>query len=141
MTPMVDLAFLLLTFFVLTTNLNSPWVLEMEMPDKLTDTTKQKPIKAEKVLTLVLGGQNKIYWYIGIANDKAENTDFSSKGVRKILIEKKATIKNLHVLIKASDQSKYKNVIDVLDEMIITHIERYTIVEMEEPDKQLIARN
>jgi biopolymer transport protein ExbD len=141
MTPMVDLAFLLLTFFVLTTNLTKPWTLQIDMPDKVSDTSKQKPIPAEKVLTLVLGAQNKIYWYTGIANGKGENTDFSSNGVRKILIDKKATIKNLHVLIKASDQSKYKNVIDVLDEMIITRIERYTIVEMEEPDRQLIARN
>jgi biopolymer transport protein ExbD len=140
MTPMVDLAFLLLTFFVLTTNLNKPWALRMEMPDKVTSNTKQKEIKAEKVLTLVLGSKNKIYWYMGIANGKAGTTDFSSNGVRKILKDKKSTIENLHVLIKASDQSQYKNLIDILDEMIIGKIERYTIVDMEAPDQQLIVK-
>jgi biopolymer transport protein ExbD len=136
MTPMVDLAFLLLTFFVMTTTLSDPWVIRLDMPEKVI--SKQKPIKAEKVLTLVLGAQNKIYWYIGVANGKAELTNFSSSGVRKILSEKKTKIKNLHVLIKASDQSQYKNLIDVLDEMIIGHIERYTIVQMEKPDQELV---
>jgi biopolymer transport protein ExbD len=138
MTPMVDLAFLLLTFFVLTTTLYDPFVLRLDMPEKLTNIDKQKPIKAEKVLTLVLGAQGKIYWYIGVANGKAEITNFSGNGVRKILSDKKAKIENLHVLIKASDQSQYKNLIDVLDEMIIGEIERYTIVEMEKPDKELL---
>ena len=140
MTPMVDLAFLLLTFFVLTASLNKPWALRMEMPDKVTKPSQQKEIKAEKVLTLVLGSQNKIYWYIGLANGKAETTDFSSNGVRKILMDKKATVENLHVLIKASNQSQYKNLIDLLDEMIIGKIERYTIVDLEEPDHQLISK-
>lgn len=138
MTPMVDLAFLLLTFFVLTTSLSDPWVLRLDMPEKLTDIDKQKPIKAENVLNLVLGAQDKIYWYIGVANGKAETTDFSGDGVRKILSEKKAKIENLHVLIKASDQSQYKNLIDVLDEMIIGDIVRYTIVDMEKPDKEMV---
>lgn len=138
MTPMVDLAFLLLTFFVLTTSLSEPWVLKLNMPEKVTDTSKQKPIKAEKVLTLVIGSQNKIYWYTGVANGKGQATDLSAKGVRKILADKKAEIQNLHVLIKPSDQSHYQNLIDLLDEMIIGDIERYTIVEMEKPDLQLL---
>ena len=97
-----------------------------------------KTSQCRKSLTLVLGEQNKIYWYTGIANGKAEPTDFSSNGVRKILSDKKARIKNLHVLIKASDLSQYKNLIDVLDEMIIGGIERYAIVEMEKPDEELV---
>ncbi|HEU5291360.1 MAG TPA: biopolymer transporter ExbD [Cyclobacteriaceae bacterium] len=139
MTPMVDLAFLLLTFFVLTTSLSEPFALKLVMPHKPGSTTPQPPINGKRVLTLVLGEQNKIHWYVGQANRKAETTDFSGAGIRKVLIEKKNSIKDLYVLIKPSAQSQYANVIDILDEMIITGINRYAIVEMETPDKQLVA--
>lgn len=139
MTPMVDLAFLLLTFFVLTTTLTDPFVVKLEMPEK--DPVHQPPIKAEKVLTLVLGKQNKIHWYIGTASDQAITTDFSAKGIRKVLTEKKNAIKGLHVFIKPSNKSQYQDVVDILDEMIITEIERYALVEMETQDEQLIAMN
>src|SRR5687767_1557896 len=115
MTPMVDLAFLLLTFFVLTSVLSEPFALKLEMPDKVRDPISRPPISAKRVLTLVLGEQNKIHWYIGSANGTAETTDFSGTGIRKVLNEKKSSIKDLYVLIKPSDQSQYKNVIDILD--------------------------
>src|SRR5688572_9573449 len=120
MTPMVDLAFLLLTFFVMTSILSEPYVLKINMPDKVESPTPQPPINAKRVLTLVLGDQNKIHWYVGTASDQAETTTFSGNGIRKLLIDKKNSIQDLHVLIKPSDQSQYKNIIDILDEMIIT---------------------
>ena len=139
MTPMVDLAFLLLTFFVLTSILSDPFVLRLNMPEKPTNIKGQPPINAKRVLTLVLDEQDQIHWYIGTASEKAETTNFSSNGIRKVLIEKKRSIKDLYVLIKPSDQSQYQNVIDIMDEMIITEMERYAIVDMEAHDKQLIA--
>jgi len=137
MTPMVDLAFLLLTFFVLTTSLNKKMALDLRMPAKEIDNPSA-PVNAKKVLTVVLGPQNKIFWYMGAANGNAETTNYSSQGIRKILIEKKANIKGLHVLIKASDHSQYKNMVDLLDEILITGIERYAIINMEKPDEELI---
>lgn len=139
MTPMVDLAFLLLTFFVLTTTLTDPFVVKLDMPEK--NPGPQPKIKAEKVLTLVLGEQNKIHWYVGTASDQAITTDFSANGIRKVLTEKKNSIKGLHVFIKPSNESQYQDIIDILDEMIITGIERYAIVEMETQDEKLIAMN
>jgi biopolymer transport protein ExbD len=140
MTPMVDLAFLLLTFFVLTTTLTQKSSLHLRMPEKAIDGPHAS-VDGKKVLTLVLGPHNKIYWYMGVANGVAETTDFSNSGIRKILIDKMAAIRNLHVLIKPSDQSKYENMVDLLDEILITSVERYAIVEMEEPDRKLIAAN
>src|SRR5690348_14211328 len=99
MTPMVDLAFLLLTFFVLTTTLSEPFTLELDMPHKPDKKTPQPPINAKRVLTLVLGEQNQIHWYVGEANGKAETTTFSGAGIRKVLIEKRNSIKDLYVLI------------------------------------------
>jgi len=141
MTPMVDLAFLLLTFFVLTTTLSEPWVMKLEMPDKPTAKAPPPEINGKRVLTLVLGEQNMIHWYVGAANGTAETTTFSGTGIRKLLIEKKNAIKDLYVLIKPSEKSQYKNVVDILDEMIITQIERYALVDMETPDQRLIAQH
>ncbi len=65
MTPMVDLAFLLLTFFVMTTTLNKPQTMEITMPEKPKTEDKQPMVNEKRVLTLVLGGDDKVYWYLG----------------------------------------------------------------------------
>jgi biopolymer transport protein ExbD len=138
MTPMVDLAFLLLTFFVLTTSLFKPQVMPIAMPEKVNDPIDQPPVEGKRVLTLVLGKSDEIYWYLGTSNEKAERTNFSANGIRRLLNKKKTEIENMVVLIKPSDQSQYKNVVDILDEMIITVINKYAIVDMEPADEELI---
>src|ERR1041385_1200860 len=130
MTPMVDLAFLLLTFFVLTSTLSKPQTMEITMPEKPKPEDKQPEVNEKKVLTLVLGSNDKIYWYIGITEPQAKKVDFSKDGVRKILLEKKSEIRDMIVLIKAMDDSKYKNMVDILDEMTICNIQRYAIVDI-----------
>lgn len=137
MTPMVDLAFLLLTFFVLTTTLNKGMVLDLHMPEKL-DKTPPPPIEAKKALTLILGSNDQIFWYMGVLNGETQVTNYSSIGIRKILNEKKASIKGLVVLIKPSQQSQYKNVVDLLDEILIANIKRYAIVDIEPQDVALL---
>jgi hypothetical protein len=88
---------------------------------------------------LILANDNKIYWYQGLTDPKIEVTNFSKDGIRKVLISKKAQIKNLFVLIKATDQSKYQNIVDILDEMSINEIEDYAMTDMTAIDKELIA--
>jgi biopolymer transport protein ExbD len=136
MTPMVDLAFLLLTFFVMTTTLNKPQTMEITMPEE----TDEKPPKVNEkhVLTLVMGKADKIYWYIGITDPEVKVTNFSNTGIRKLLLEKKRDIPKLIVLIKSMDESKYKNMVDILDEMNINSIQRYAIVDVTPTDKELI---
>jgi biopolymer transport protein ExbD len=138
MTPMVDLAFLLLTFFVMTTTLNKPQTMEITMPDKPKNEDKPPMVNEKRVLTLVLGENDKIYWYLGITDPKVEVTNFSNDGVRKILLQQNAQIKEMVVLIKPADESKYKNVVDILDEMNISNIARYALVEITPVDKELI---
>jgi biopolymer transport protein ExbD len=138
MTPMVDLAFLLLTFFVMTTTLNKPQTMEITMPEKPKQEDKQPLVNEKRVLTLVLGSDDKIYWYLGITDPKINVTDFSNEGVRKILLRENAQIKEMVVLIKPSDESKYKNVVDILDEMNISNIARYALVDITDVDKELI---
>jgi biopolymer transport protein ExbD len=138
MTPMVDLAFLLLTFFVMTTTLNKPQTMEITMPEKVKDEDKPPMVNEKRVLTLVLGENDKIYWYLGITDPTVELTNYSSDGVRKVLLRENQQIKEMVVLIKPSDESKYKNVVDILDEMNISNIARYALVDITDVDKELI---
>jgi biopolymer transport protein ExbD len=138
MTPMVDLAFLLLTFFVMTTTLNKPQTMEITMPEKPKTEDKQPVVNEKRVLTLVLGGEDKVYWYLGITDPKVELSNFANDGIRKVLLQQNSQIKEMVVLIKPSDESKYKNVVDILDEMNISNIARFALVDITPVDKELI---
>lgn len=141
MTPMVDLAFLLLTFFVMTTTLNKPQAMQINMPDKPKDGDEQPEVNERNVLTLVLGEDDKIYWYIGITNPKVEVTNFSADGIRKVLLEKKAENPKIIVLIKSLDEARYKNMVDIMDEMNISSVQRFALVEITDVDKDLVKES
>jgi len=140
MTPMVDLAFLLLTFFILTTTLSKPQTMEITMPEKPKENDKQPEVNEKKVLTLVLGANDKVFWYVGITEPEAKKTDFSKDGIRKVLVDKKSEIRDLIVLIKAMDEAKYKNMVDILDEMTISNVQRYAIVDITPADKEIVRQ-
>jgi biopolymer transport protein ExbD len=146
MTPMVDLGFLLITFFILTTTLQKPVVMELGMPDK-TETEKQEttPLKESDAITILLDKDDKIYWYQGTGKDVAsttvEPTDYSAKGIRTVLLQKKASIgEKFTAVIKATDDASYKNLIDILDEMAITESRRYAIVDIHPNDLAIIKK-
>lgn len=88
MTPMVDLAFLLLTFFMLTTTFSKPKTMEINMP---FDPEDKKDIqKVNNALTLLLTENDEIYWYFGEfkkEETKLQKTDFSKDGAHKILLD------------------------------------------------------
>lgn len=136
MTPMVDLAFLLLTFFVLTATLNKPQTMEITMPEE--DEKEPPKVNEKHVMTLIMGKDDKIYWYMGITDPEVKVTNFSNTGIRKLLLEKKRDIPKLIILIKSLDESKYKNLVDILDEMNINSIQRYAIVDVTPTDKELV---
>lgn len=138
MTPMVDLAFLLLTFFVMTTTLNKPQTMEITMPEKPKENDKPPEVNEKRVLTLVLGENDKIYWYLGITDPKVAVTSFSNDGIRKLLMRENKQIKEMVVLVKPSDESRYKNVVDILDELTISDVSRYALVEITDVDKELV---
>ena len=141
MTPMVDLAFLLLTFFVMTTTLNKPQTMEITMPEKPKPEDKMPEVNEKRVLTLVLGPNDKIYWYIGITDPKVEVTTFSNEGVRKILLRENSQIKDMVVLVKPSEESRYKNMVDILDELTISNVSRYALVDITDVDKELVKES
>jgi len=141
MTPMVDLAFLLLTFFVMTTTLNKPQAMQINMPDKPKEGDEQPEVNERNVLTLVLGENDKIYWYIGITDPEVQVTNFSATGIRKVLQEKKAENPKIIVLIKSLDEARYKNMVDIMDEMSISSVQRFALVEITDVDKDLVKES
>ncbi|MCX6228140.1 MAG: biopolymer transporter ExbD [Bacteroidia bacterium] len=92
-TPMVDLGFLLITFFMLATTLNKPQTMEIAMPSKEKVTEEdQTKIKASRAVTILLGKENKVFYYEGTRENNIDpvlnQTDFSPKGMRQFLIKK-----------------------------------------------------
>jgi biopolymer transport protein ExbD len=139
MTPMVDLGFLLITFFMLTTTMVKPQTMEVNMPDKTKDNKEQK-IKESKALTVILGEKDKIYYYQGLENPEVKFTNYSPTGIRKLLLDKSREIDGLIVLIKPMERSRYKNMVDILDEMAITNQQRYSLVDISEADLALAQK-
>ena len=139
MTPMVDLAFLLLTFFMLTTQFMEPYIIKLELPLKPDTPANQPPIKPEKVITVILGEKNRVYWYQGTDESKVAVTDFDSDGIRKVLFEKNRQIQGMYVFIKPTARSRYQNMIDILDEMTITDTQRFSIAKATAEDLRLIT--
>lgn len=140
MTPMVDLAFLLITFFMLTTTFSKPQTMEVNMPDKNKEN-KEAPVKASHAITIILGENDKVYWFQGEeeSTPKVEVTNYSAEGIRKVLFQKNKEIgSKFVVVIKAMQKSKYKNMVDILDEMTITNTQRYAIVKILPEDLELV---
>lgn len=138
LTAMVDLAFLLITFFMLTTSLNKPQAMDVAMPDKNVETDRQTDINVDehRSVTLVLGSDDKIVWYQGDVNNPLagpEVIDYSVEGLRAVLLRMKELVprqaggKDMIVVIRPSDKSVTRNIIDALDEMKIADIQRYMI--------------
>jgi biopolymer transport protein ExbD len=173
MTPMVDLMMLLITFFMLTTSLSKAKVMEITLPDKITDPDQEAPkISASRTLNIILGPDEKLYWYPGAVKPEDFNnlpplmeTNYGADGVRKLLLERNRTLaKKIEdfrndvvtgkikisqdsvasairqfgriddtgpiVLIKAYKNANYGNFVDILDEMNITGIARYTFMKI-----------
>ena len=148
LTAMVDLAFLLITFFMLTTTLSKPQSMSLGLPDK---NEKGEDIKVDenRTVTLLLGDDNKLVFYMGLlATPLAGPKDltFGKDGIRQELEKRKkedlaySTAKGkpdqgMIVIIKPSKKSNYKNVIDILDEMAISSIPTYSIVNDYSPEE------
>ncbi len=147
LTAMVDLAFLLITFFILTTTLQKPKAMDLVMPDKDEKTNQQLPVAASRTLTLLLGANNKLEWYLGEAGKSQPTTDnYGKNGLRKLLFEKskevlQATGKDMFVIIKPSDKANYNNVVTAMDELNIVGNQSRAIVEITPQEVELLKRD
>lgn len=99
MTPMVDLGFLLITFFIFTATMSSPKAMDLRMPKDVDDKEKQNEAKESGALTIMLGKGDQVYYYEGqLKVDVGENNFKSTtfKGIRDVIIDKKKRVIAIH---------------------------------------------
>jgi biopolymer transport protein ExbD len=151
MTPMVDLGFLLITFFMLATTFSKPKTMEIIKPAKNEDLKDAPPLKRSRSLCILLGERNMAYFYVGTEEDllkgnlQVDSADFSGKGVRAAIRNRQDVVAQqygskdtLVVLIKAMETAKYKNMVDILDEMRITGVKAYALVDRDKLDTTIM---
>lgn len=159
LTPMVDLGFLLITFFMYTTTLAKPKTMEINMPYKDKDMTEEQKskVKSSTALTVLLSRNHQVYTYEGIGDDPTKPPELkpvsiarNTQALRAALIAKKQSVEqlkqsgalgptdNMVVLIKPDTTSTYKDVVDVFDEMTINDIKVYAKVDITEQDREFI---
>ena len=150
MTAMVDVAFLLLTFFVLTTTLAKPPAIPIVKP---FDDGNPKPVDMEKILTLILGSEDRILYYEGMPDQDLTETDFSEQGLRQVIFnhlnknpnpcgeEKEEGCWDPIFVLKPNKDCRYKNVVDAVDELRLTGASKFVFTEMTPADSLLLLDN
>lgn len=143
LTPMVDLGFLLITFFVFTTTMSQATAMNMNEPKD--DPNSQMKVKNSGAMTLLLGKNNQVYYYFGALEAETASAQFKSsnfKDIRKVILDKKRStpIGDLMYIIKSDKEATFKNAIDVLDEMSINDVPpgHYAEVDMSDTESKLI---
>lgn len=142
MTAMVDLGFLLITFFVITTELAKPTVMDLFMPKDGIDSE----IGNSNALTIIPDAGNTLFYYFGNWKDAVRNgaiyktTYAGSRGIRTVINQKQRELDNdvhskekrngLMLLIKPTGEASYKNVVDMLDEITINMVKRYAVIKI-----------
>ena len=147
MTPMVDLGFLLITFFVLVTNFTKPTAMDLIIPTTYCGPPPEIP--ESKVLQIVLGKNDKLYYFRGVTNPTIDSIDFSNSAtVRNVFDAVGEKIKNqwgsdsaMIVLVKPMKDSKYKNMVDIIDEIAIRKVKSYALVEFKTEDSLVVFQN
>ena len=141
LTPMVDLGFLLITFFIFTTTMSQPTAMKLYLPKDADKPEDQNKAKQSGVITILLGKDDNVFYYEGILDNTASNFKSSTfKEIRSVLLDKKSRTpeKDLVVVLKPSEECTYKNVVDILDEMTINVLKRYALVDITKDETQLV---
>lgn len=165
MTPMVDLGFLLITFFIFTATMSSPTTMKLMLPKDTEKNEDQNEVKQSGALTILLGKNNGVYYYEGQLLPDGSNFKTSTfKEIRNVIINKKKDVVSRYVtdaaceakakaegkpdnyckdqdfvvVIKPDDDATYKNVVDILDEMTINVVKRFAMVKISENELPLI---
>jgi biopolymer transport protein ExbD len=139
MTPMVDLGFLLLTFFIFTTTFSKPNTMDLNMPNKDEDKKEEvkNDIKESNTISIIMGKDDKVYWHQKSATtltpELLKETDYSKEGIRSAIVfarQNAIDTSKFTVVIKPTEDCNYRNVVDILDEMEITKSQRKAIVDI-----------
>jgi len=145
LTAMVDLAFLLVTFFMLTTTLTKPRAMNLTMPDK-TDT-RGLSVAASRTITLCLGKNNQLVYYRGTIEKPMGEPQVIGyqRSLREALLTsaqkiKDETGKSMIVVVKPSSHSVYANMVNAIDELNITQAQTYAVTDISAKDIDLLKQ-
>jgi len=141
LTPMVDLGFLLITFFIFTTTMSQPTALKLFLPKDTEKPEEQNKIKASGALSIMLGRNDGVYYYEGeLAPDGSNFKASNLKDIRQVIIDKKKSTnpQDFVVVIKPGPEATYKNNVDILDEMTINDVKRYAMVDIFDAEIQFM---
>jgi biopolymer transport protein ExbD len=166
MTPLVDLGFLLITFFIFTTTMSTPTTMGLIMPKDEKDPKDLTEVKESAALTIMLGKNDQVFFYMGQLKPDGSNFESTNfKDVRKVIMDKKAEVMRNHVhdpgcekiwaknggdknsckdkdfvvVIKPNEEATYKNSVDILDEMTINDVKRFALIDIT-PDENLLVK-
>ena len=137
LTPMVDLGFLLITFFIFTTALSKPtgmkFFLPKSVPDKLRVTTP-----ASRVLTLLIAADKRIYYYDG--DDPKQIYSVEVNNIREVILDKKKRTnpEKFMIIIKPGKESNFRTLVNVMDEMTINDVKHYAMVDIDPEEFKLM---
>ncbi|MCA1750464.1 MAG: ExbD/TolR family protein [Cryomorphaceae bacterium] len=135
MNPMVDLAFLLLTFFMLATTFSKPQAMELLVPAKPDgqEAETETPVKESKTLSLVLH-EDKIVWYRGITDPETFEIEYENGPLLALLRSVNTEVDGLVVLVKPLPESNAAGLVAVLDALNVSGVQRYALSEPSELD-------
>jgi biopolymer transport protein ExbD len=145
LTPMVDLGFLLITFFIFTTSMSEPTALRLKVPkDTITDSGK---VSASKTLNMIIAGNDKLVVYGGTEILSAQTITYKGDDIRKAIINKQKELtskfgpgNHLCILIKPTQEATYEGIVNVLDEMTINGVTRYVLMEPSQDEIAYLIR-
>lgn len=165
MTPLVDLGFLLITFFIFTTTMSTPTTMGLIMPKDEKNPKDLTEVKESAALTIMLGKNDQVFYYMGQLKPDGSNFESTNfKDIRKVIMDKKAEVMRNHVhdpgcekiwaknggdqnscrdkdfvvVIKPNEDATYKNSVDILDEMTINDVKRFALVDITPDENQLV---
>ena len=167
MTPMVDLGFLLITFFIFTTTMSSPKALPLNMPKDTKNEEELNKAKESGALTVMLGKDNGVFYYEGqLLPDGSNFKTATFATIRDEIINKKKEVMKTHVhdsncpkiwaenkgdknscldrdfvvVIKPDEDATYRNTVDMLDEMTINNVKRYAMIDITPQELEVVKK-
>lgn len=132
MTPLVDVAFLLLTFFMLTTSMARPQTMEINLPPEEVKIE----IAESNLLTIRVNSKEQIFWSVGI--EAPAKIEFSA--LREFLRLRSEQNPKLVTLVKVDREAKYSTMVNMMDELNLANITRFSLAPMLDSDKELLSK-
>lgn len=141
LTPMVDLGFLLITFFIFTTTMSQPTAMKLNLPKDTDKPDEQNKLKESAALTVIPSKGDMVYYYEGLDPSKLQTSTFKKNAIRDIILDKKRRTdpKDFMVIIKPTQDATYKNTVNILDEMKIDDVKRYALVDITPDEYKFVS--